>query len=258
MGAVERSGLRERRWRWSRRRSSPPIRTTPSPGCSASPTHDRDLRGPVAPSGRHGPFVRELHLGLGCAIENALLAAGPNGYDAAARAGTGFADRISPPQPCAGARRDDPARPARRAAAPDPLYQTIPAASHQPLRLPIASGRCPPDWLESARTPSAGTPAAGCSSSTRTPTAAASTRRWSTRPEAIIADDTDDRRQRRWFRGLRGGDRAAPRRAIAGGRRAVAGTAGAGADVAVSPASAHDGWLSQTATSSSPPRRWSD
>src|SRR5271165_2669149 len=27
-------------------------------------------------------FVREMHLGLGCAIENMLVAAGPNGYDA--------------------------------------------------------------------------------------------------------------------------------------------------------------------------------
>ena len=27
-------------------------------------------------------YVREMHLGLGCAIENMLVAAGPNGYDA--------------------------------------------------------------------------------------------------------------------------------------------------------------------------------
>ena len=27
-------------------------------------------------------YVREMHLGLGCAIENMLTAAGPNGYDA--------------------------------------------------------------------------------------------------------------------------------------------------------------------------------
>ena len=34
-------------------------------------------------------YVREMHLGLGCAIENMLTAAGPNGYDAKVEAAEG-------------------------------------------------------------------------------------------------------------------------------------------------------------------------
>ena len=45
-------------------------------------------------------FVREMHLGLGCAIENMLVAAGPNGYDAEVEAVEGslanFTERRSP------------------------------------------------------------------------------------------------------------------------------------------------------------------
>ena len=45
-------------------------------------------------------FVREMHLGLGCAIENMLVAAGPNGYDAEVVAVEGslanFTERRSP------------------------------------------------------------------------------------------------------------------------------------------------------------------
>jgi hypothetical protein len=45
-------------------------------------------------------FVREMHLGLGCAIENVLVAAGPNGYDAEVVAVEGslanFTERSSP------------------------------------------------------------------------------------------------------------------------------------------------------------------
>ena len=45
-------------------------------------------------------FVREMHLGLGCAIENMLVAAGPNGYDAEVAAVEGslanFTERRSP------------------------------------------------------------------------------------------------------------------------------------------------------------------
>jgi hypothetical protein len=39
--------------------------------------------------GAMDPFVREMHLGLGCAIQNMLLAAGPNGYDAELESETG-------------------------------------------------------------------------------------------------------------------------------------------------------------------------
>src|SRR5271157_1259626 len=45
-------------------------------------------------------FVREMHLGLGCAIENMLVAAGPNGYDAEVAVVEGslanFSERRSP------------------------------------------------------------------------------------------------------------------------------------------------------------------
>ena len=45
-------------------------------------------------------FVREMHLGLGCAIENMLVAAGPNGYDAEVAVVEGslanFTERRSP------------------------------------------------------------------------------------------------------------------------------------------------------------------
>ena len=45
-------------------------------------------------------FVREMHLGLGCAIENILVAAGPNGYDAEVAVVEGslanFSERRSP------------------------------------------------------------------------------------------------------------------------------------------------------------------
>jgi hypothetical protein len=45
-------------------------------------------------------YVREMHLGLGCAIENMLVAAGPNGYDAGVAVVEGslanFTERHSP------------------------------------------------------------------------------------------------------------------------------------------------------------------
>ena len=53
-------------------------------------------------------YVREMHLGLGCAIENMRLAAGPNGYSAESRGEAGIADgarraarRRFTPRPCA-------------------------------------------------------------------------------------------------------------------------------------------------------------
>ncbi len=69
-------------------------------------------------------YVREMHLGLGCAIENMMLAAGPNGYAAEleARPGslTALNERQAPVH--AASLRLKP----RGAAAPDPLYAAIP------------------------------------------------------------------------------------------------------------------------------------
>ncbi len=69
-------------------------------------------------------FVRELHLGLGCAIQNALLAAGPNGYSARLEAEPGSLSTFT--------ERRAPALAAtlhlnkRASSAADPLYDLIP------------------------------------------------------------------------------------------------------------------------------------
>ncbi len=69
-------------------------------------------------------YVREMHLGLGCAIENMRLAAGPNGYAAAVEAAPGSLTALE--------ERRTPVHAAtvrltgRERTAPDSLYRAIP------------------------------------------------------------------------------------------------------------------------------------
>ena len=69
-------------------------------------------------------YMREMHLGLGCAVQNMLLAAGPNGYDAVVEVTPGSLTALS--------ERRIPVRAAtvhltvRRPTAPDALCRAIP------------------------------------------------------------------------------------------------------------------------------------
>jgi len=63
--------------------SWPPIRTTPNPGCSSPRGESITV---LADRSRHlgsfDPFRREMHLGVGCAIENLMRAASVYGFHA--------------------------------------------------------------------------------------------------------------------------------------------------------------------------------
>ncbi|MBI1261375.1 MAG: hypothetical protein GC184_06595 [Rhizobiales bacterium] len=96
--------------------------------------------------GSFDPFLREMHMGLGCAIENMVLAAAPNGYatrvelvpgnlrDITSREGFAHAATISlTPAP-------DAAR--------DPLYEQIP--HRHTNRTPYDKTRSLPDTFEAA------------------------------------------------------------------------------------------------------------
>jgi hypothetical protein len=96
--------------------------------------------------------VRELHLGLGCAIENMLTAAGANGYAARLETAPGsLLDLTERRQPVLAARL----RLQRIAApAPDPLYAAIPVRhtnryAYDPAKAP------PTAWRDFARAPGA-------------------------------------------------------------------------------------------------------
>lgn len=73
--------------------------------------------------GSFDPYRREMFLGLGCALENMMLAAGPNGYEATVVLASG---RLNPPS------RDGPAIPVATLSlapsypAPNALYDAIP------------------------------------------------------------------------------------------------------------------------------------
>jgi hypothetical protein len=90
-------------------------------------------------------FVREMHLGLGCAIENMLVAAGPNGYDAEVAGVEGslanFTERRSPVA-AASVRLKKRAR-----SAPDGLYNAI-ALRHTNRYAYERSKAVPADWRE--------------------------------------------------------------------------------------------------------------
>ncbi len=150
MGSVERvraseaprsPSLRPRFWR--------PIRMTRSRGCFGSATMQSRCS-PIsrAISARWDAFVRELHLGLGCAIENMLVAAGPNGYDAEVATVEGslanFTERRSPVAAAS-------VRLKKRApSAPDGFYRAI-ALRHTNRYAYERSKAVPADWREFLR-----------------------------------------------------------------------------------------------------------
>jgi hypothetical protein len=92
-------------------------------------------------------YMREMHLGLGCAIENMALAAGPNGYAAELAAAPGSLSALD--------ERRAPVRVAtlsltkRERTAPDALYRAIPFRHTN--RYAYDRGKAPPqDWRDFA------------------------------------------------------------------------------------------------------------
>jgi hypothetical protein len=75
--------------------------------------------------GAMDPFVREMHLGLGCAIENAVLAAAPNGYEATVELEPGTLLDMSSRNSTVRAATIHLTR--REGLAVDPLYRLIPS-----------------------------------------------------------------------------------------------------------------------------------
>lgn len=98
--------------------------------------------------GAMDPFVREMHLGIGCALENAVLAAAANGY----------AVTVDPaPGSLLGVTRRSCATPvatlhlARRSAlAVDPLHRAIPLR-HTNRGAYLRDASIAPEWLAAAR-----------------------------------------------------------------------------------------------------------
>jgi hypothetical protein len=97
--------------------------------------------------GAMDPFVREMHLGLGCAIENMVVAAGPNGFEAQVEAVEGslldLAERRGPVA-AASLRLKQ-----RAAIPPDALYRAI--ALRHTNRYAYEPQKPPPaDWRDAA------------------------------------------------------------------------------------------------------------
>jgi len=93
-------------------------------------------------------YVREMHLGLGCAIENMAVAAGPNGYDAEVEPVAGslasLAERRAPVVAATVRLKS------RAPSPPDALYRAI--ALRHTNRYAYEPGRAlPADWLAEAR-----------------------------------------------------------------------------------------------------------
>ena len=93
-------------------------------------------------------YVREMHLGLGCAIENMAVAAGPNGFDAEVEPVAGslmsLAERRAPVVAATVRLKSRALKP------PDDLYRAIPLRHTN--RYAYEPGRAPPaDWLAEAR-----------------------------------------------------------------------------------------------------------
>ena len=93
-------------------------------------------------------YVREMHLGLGCAIENMAVAAGPNGYDAEVEPVAGslasLAGRAAPVVAATVRLKS------RAPSPPDDLYRAI--ARRHTNRYAYEPGRAlPGDWLAEAR-----------------------------------------------------------------------------------------------------------
>src|SRR5580692_8865435 len=99
-------------------------------------------------------FVREMHLGLGCAIENMLVAAGPNGYDAEVAGVEGSLAKLhrATQSRCGGFSPPEKAGPERAGW----FIQRDRPAAHQSLRLRAEQGGTgglagipAPDWRRS-------------------------------------------------------------------------------------------------------------
>src|SRR5271166_6142242 len=93
-------------------------------------------------------YVREMHLGLGCAIENMLVAAGPNGYDAEVEVVEGslanLAERRSPVAAASVRLKKRPP------SAIDDSYRSI-ALRHTNRYAYERAKPVPADWLEFSR-----------------------------------------------------------------------------------------------------------
>ncbi|HME85022.1 MAG TPA: hypothetical protein VKG91_10850 [Roseiarcus sp.] len=97
--------------------------------------------------GAMDPFVREMHLGLGCAIENMVAAAGPNGFEADVEAVEGsLADLAERRAPVLAASL----RLKRRPPTASELYRAI-ALRHTNRYAYERERPLPADWLEAAR-----------------------------------------------------------------------------------------------------------
>ncbi len=89
-------------------------------------------------------YVREMHLGLGCAIENMLLAAGPNGYAAELEATPGSLTALK--RTAGAGSRGDPAPEAARGGGAGPALSP-PSPIATPTATPtIAPGALPDEW----------------------------------------------------------------------------------------------------------------
>ena len=147
--------------------------------------------------GAFDPYLREMHIGLGCALENMTRTARVVGYDVAVTLHPGplAAAAASPrPQPVATLALT-PARPR-----PGPARGGHPAAAHRSRRL---RGRAPGAGRDAGgdvgRLP--GRPRTCASSSSRRRASASSSATWCWPPtEAIIADPAMVEASERWFR----------------------------------------------------------
>ncbi len=187
-------------------------------------------------------YVREMHLGLGCAIENMAIAAGPNGYRAAVEGVDGsLIDLVARTGQVLAARvrleKID-------ATPPDPLYRAIP--SRHTNRYAYDRDKMPPaDWRAFAESGDAGT-------SVRTILIGEGSERQAfdaavvEATEAIIADAAMIADSDRWFRGSRAeieAHRDGPTLDAAGLSFLTLAYARL---FPVSPRTSHNAWLSQT------------
>jgi hypothetical protein len=192
--------------------------------------------------GAMDPFVRELHLGLGCAIENAMLAAAANGFDAALETEPGTLTGLS--------RRSCEARVAtirlarRDGIAVDPLYQVIPLR-HTNRAAYQRETAVPPGWLNAVGQMASGE--AHVLLIDRDPDRRIFDAAVIDATKAIIADDTMIADSDVWFRdsaqqvALHRDGPSLETAGLSPVRLALARI------LPLSPASAHDGWLTQTA-----------
>ncbi|MGO9357876.1 MAG: hypothetical protein ACLP1D_09385 [Xanthobacteraceae bacterium] len=192
--------------------------------------------------GAMDPFVREMHLGIGCAIENAMLAAAPNGYDASLQLEPGTLAGLSR-RSCE--TRVATIRLARREGLPvDPLYQTIPLR-HTNRAAYRREAPVPPEWLTAAGN-LAGDGGARVLFIDNDADRRAFDAAVVDATRAIIADDTMIADSDVWFRDsdrqieLHRDGPSLETAGLSPVRLALARM------LPLSPASAHDGWLSQT------------